>query len=118
MDMSVNLNLSYSAKSAQGSASSSVTAPSALATSGKSEVPYAKPPERAELEKAVKDIQDHVTSSQRNLEFSIDDTTHQVVVKVVATDTGEVVRQLPTEAALKLAQSLSDGNSLLFDTNI
>jgi flagellar protein FlaG len=36
---------------------------------------------------------------------------------VIATDTGEVVRQLPTEAALKLAQSLSDGNSLLFDAN-
>jgi flagellar protein FlaG len=37
------------------------------------------------------------------------------VVKVIASQSGEVVRQLPSEAALKLAQSLSDASSLLFD---
>ena len=34
----------------------------------------------------MKDIQAHVNTSQRNLEFSIDDSTHAVVVKVIATD--------------------------------
>lgn len=115
MDMSVNLNSSYSSKSAQGSASSLNAVPRSPSDSVAVD---ARPPARAELEKAVKDIQDYATASQRNLEFSIDDTTHQVVVKVVATDTGEVVRQLPTEAALKLAQSLSDANSLLFDASV
>jgi len=66
----------------------------------------------------VKDIQTYVNTSQRNLEFSIDDSTHDVVVKVIATDSGEVIRQLPTEAALKLAQSLADGRSGLFDAKI
>ena len=75
-------------------------------------------PERAELEQAVKDIQAHVNTSQRNLEFSIDDSTHHVVVKVIATDSGEIIRQLPTEAALKLAQSLADGRSGLLDAKI
>lgn len=70
------------------------------------------------MEQAVKDIQTYVNTSQRNLEFSIDDSTHDVVVKVIATDSGEVIRQLPTEAALKLAQSLADGRSGLFDVKI
>ena len=66
----------------------------------------------------MKDIQAHVNTSQRNLEFSIDDSTHHVVVKVIATDSGEIIRQLPTEAALKLAQSLADGRSGLLDAKI
>jgi flagellar protein FlaG len=57
-----------------------------------------------------------VQASQRNLDFSIDDSTGKVVVKVIATDSGEVIRQIPSETALKLAQNLSDASSLLFDS--
>ncbi|MCF9007355.1 flagellar protein FlaG, partial [Pseudomonas carnis] len=32
------------------------------------------------------------------------------------TDSGEVIRQIPSETALKLAQNLSDAGSLLFDS--
>jgi len=113
MDMSVKLNLSYPAPSAQSSIATA-PAPSASAPT----VPEAekvKKPERAELEQAVSDIQAFVQSIHRQLDFSIDDTTGIVVVKVIASQSGEVVRQLPSEAALKLAQSLSDASSLLFD---
>ncbi len=68
------------------------------------------------LEKAVTDMREFVQASQRNLDFSIDDSTGKVVVKVIATDSGEVIRQIPSETALKLAQNLSDASSLLFDT--
>jgi flagellar protein FlaG len=114
MDMSISFNPSLSAKPAQGSAAS--TAMAAAPTSV--DAGQVKPPQREELQQAVQKIQDYVKTSQRNLDFSIDDSTHQVVVKVIATDTGEVIRQLPTEAALKLAQSLNDVNSLLFDENV
>lgn len=119
--MSVTINASYAAvptalgsvpSTSVGAATSAApTPPAAPAT------PAAKP-ERPELEQAVKDIQDYMVASQRNLEFSIDDTTHDVVVKVVATDTGEVIRQLPTELALKLAQSFKDGDNQLLDMKI
>lgn len=114
MDISVNLNPPYPATAAQGSAPSVPVAPA----KSESAIVTATPPKRAELEQAVKNIQDYVTAAQRNLEFSIDDSTHQVVVKVIATDSGEVIRQLPTEAALKLAQSLADGNSTLLNTSV
>ena len=70
---------------------------------------------QADLEKAVSDIREFIQATQRTLDFSIDDSTHQVVVKVIATESGEVIRQLPSETALKLAQSLHDASSLLFD---
>jgi flagellar protein FlaG len=110
MDMNVSLNASLTAQAAPGSVPSTAATP--VKNHGAAEPETY--PKRAELEQAVKDIQAFVASSQRNLDFSIDDTTHQVVVKVIATETGEVIRQIPSEAALKLAQSLSDVHSLLF----
>ena len=113
MDMSIKLNTAY--PSAAGASS---PAPAPVATTQAHMAPVTgKPPERAELEKAVSDIHEFAQSNQRQLDFSIDDTTGVVVVKVIATDSGEVIRQLPSETALKLAQSLTDANSLLFHTN-
>lgn len=112
MDMSIKLNASYpsSATPAAGTPAS-VAKPVAQAESA-----LADEPKRAALEQAVTDIREFVQASQRNLDFSIDDTTHRVVVKVIATDSGEVIRQIPSETALKLAQDLSKAGSLLFDT--
>ncbi|NBA95758.1 flagellar protein FlaG [Pseudomonas sp. R5(2019)] len=110
MDMSVKLNLSYPAPVAQDGPS--VKPGVALIQAAVEET---EKPERLELEKAVKDIQDYAQATRRQLDFSIDDSTGQVVVKVIATQSGEVVRQIPSETALKLAQSLNNGGSLLFD---
>jgi len=116
MDMSVKLNQSYPAVAPQG-ATPTVTdkkdqpKAEAVASSGTE-------PKREDLEKAVTDIQEFVQAAQRNLDFSIDDSTGRVVVKVIATETGLVIRQIPSEAALKLAQSLSDASSLLFDSKV
>ena len=112
MDMSIKLNASYPAATTQ--------APTATATQAKpvqqAEAEPAEEPQRVALEKAVTDMREFVQASQRNLDFSIDDSTGKVVVKVIATDSGEVIRQIPSETALKLAQNLSDASSLLFDT--
>ncbi|WP_426212044.1 flagellar protein FlaG [Pseudomonas sp. TWR2-1-1] len=110
MDMSIKLNTAY--PSAAGASS---PAPAPVATTQAHTAPVTgKPPERAELEKAVSDIQEFAQSNQRKLDFSIDDTTGVMVVKVIASDSGEVIRQLPSEVALKLAQNLADPHSLLF----
>lgn len=116
MDMSVKLNLSYPAASPQGAAP---------ITSAKQEQPKVEAvasagsePKRDDLEKAVTDIQEFVQAAQRKLDFSIDDSSGRIVVKVIATDTGDVIRQIPSETALKLAQSLSDASSLLFDDKV
>ncbi|MDF3188190.1 flagellar protein FlaG [Pseudomonas paracarnis] len=112
MDMSIKLNASYPS----GATLATGTPASVAKPVVQAESAPADEPKRAALEQAVTDIREFVQASQRNLDFSIDDTTHRVVVKVIATDSGEVIRQIPSETALKLAQDLSKASSLLFDT--
>ncbi|WP_407691964.1 flagellar protein FlaG [Pseudomonas tructae] len=71
--------------------------------------------EAEKVKSAVKEIEKFLASSRRNLEFSTDEESGRIVVKVIASETGELIRQLPSEEALKIAHSLSDVNSLLFN---
>lgn len=69
-------------------------------------------------ESAVAEIEKFLSNGRRNLEFSTDEESGKVVVKVIASETGELIRQLPSEEALRIANSLSDVNSLLFDAKV
>ncbi|MDH1053369.1 flagellar protein FlaG [Aquipseudomonas alcaligenes] len=69
---------------------------------------------RAQVEDAVSTIQGFVQSVRRNLDFQLDDSTGRVVVKVTDSESGDVIRQIPSEEALKLAESLEEVRSLLF----
>ncbi len=113
MDMSVKLSQVYPSVLPQAPVAD--RDPAAPAEVQAVAAPEQQPHSREDLEKAVGEIRDFVQSSQRQLDFSIDDSTGRVVVKVIATQSGEVIRQLPSELALKLAQSLSEASSLLFD---
>jgi flagellar protein FlaG len=112
MDMSIKLNAHYPAGATQAGSASVIQAQPVV----EKDAAPADETRRVALEKAVTDIREFVQSTQRNLDFSIDDSTGRVVVKVIATESGEVIRQIPSETALKLAQNLSDASSLLFDT--
>lgn len=57
-----------------------------------------------ELKSAVVELNKAVQNVQRNLEFSVDDITGRTVVQVKDRATDEVIRQMPSEEALKLAQ--------------
>ncbi|KAF1053172.1 MAG: hypothetical protein GAK43_01549 [Stenotrophomonas maltophilia] len=67
-----------------------------------------------ELNDAVQRLRDQAQDEHRNLEFSVDEGSGETVVKVVQADTGEVIRQIPSEVALKLAESLKESSNLLF----
>ena len=69
---------------------------------------------RAQVEVAVVTLQAFAQSVSRDLNFSVDDGSGQVVVKVTDATSGDVIRQIPSEEALQLAESLSDARSLLF----
>ncbi len=70
---------------------------------------------RAELDNALADLQSRVQNVQRDLDFSVDDSTGDVVVKVVDRESGKVVRQFPSEEVLKLTEQLEDMQSLMFE---
>ena len=66
------------------------------------------------LEDAAAYMQDATQVLQRNLNFSLDDSTGRLMVKVTDSSSGEVIRQMPSEEALRLAESLDEMRSLLF----
>lgn len=70
--------------------------------------------ERESLQKAVSSIEDFVQSIRRDLNFSLDDSSGRVVIKVTDSVSGDVIRQMPSEEALRLAESLEEVRSLLF----
>lgn len=89
--------------------------------SDKSEAVMAKqadsePLARESLDSAVASISSFVQGVQRNLDFSIDESSGEVVVKVTDRDSGEVIRQLPSEEALRLSEQLESLRSLMFET--
>jgi flagellar protein FlaG len=69
---------------------------------------------REQVEAAVATIQDFVQSVRRSLNFSLEEGSGRVVVKVTDAGSGDVIRQIPSEEALQLAENLSEVRSLLF----
>jgi flagellar protein FlaG len=66
-------------------------------------------PAAANLKQAVTELNDHVQTLQRSLEFSADNGL--MIVKVVDTETNKVISQMPTQAALDLAKSITEDKS-------
>jgi flagellar protein FlaG len=60
-----------------------------------------------ELKQAVSQLNDHVQAMQRALLFSVDQGSGTLVVKIIDTENKQVIRQIPTEEALRLAQDLT-----------
>ncbi|KRW62243.1 flagellar protein FlaG [Pseudomonas sp. TTU2014-080ASC] len=69
---------------------------------------------RKDVEAAVSTIQDFVQTVSRSLNFSLEEGSGRVVVKVTDSGSGDVIRQIPSEEALQLAENLSEVRSLLF----
>jgi len=72
-------------------------------------------PSRKDLSEAVDKINDSLLGSARGLEFSIDEDTKGIVVKVIDLDTKEVLRQMPSKVALEIAKSIDKTRGLLID---
>jgi flagellar protein FlaG len=59
-------------------------------------------------------IESYLRSTGRQVQFSIDHDSGRTVVSIRDANTGDVIRQIPTEEALRLAQALgSQPNSLI-----
>ena len=76
-----------------------------------SNVSQASQPTQEVIAKTAQQLQSFVQSMGRDLNFSVDATTGYNVVRVVNPETGEVVRQLPSEELLKIAQAMQNTNS-------
>lgn len=70
-------------------------------------------PTQQQLESAMKQLQDQVRSSAQNLQFSLDNETGKTVVRVTDAESGEVIRQIPSEELIAIAKSIDKMQGLL-----
>lgn len=71
---------------------------------------------REELDQLVEDLSGMMSVMRKGLAFKIDDTSGQNVVSVMDIDSGDLIRQIPNEEALKLAEKLTEVTGLLMKT--
>jgi flagellar protein FlaG len=79
--------------------------------------PVISPPDKA-VQAAVEEIKARAQKLSPELEFKVDDATHRTVVTVRDTHTGDVIRQIPSEEVLWLAQHLDESPATLLDQKV
>lgn len=79
--------------------SESVSAPA------QTEPPKAEP-DLEEVKQAVKEMNDFIKQASPSIQFSLDEESGRTIVKMVDTETNQVVRQIPTKEALAISKAL------------
>ena len=69
----------------------------------------------AELEQTMKDLKQYNGWGNFNIDFSTDDNTGSLIIKIVDRDTGETLKQIPPEQILNLKSQLQEVLGLVFD---
>lgn len=76
--------------------------------------PQQQPSDPTAVRAAVSELKQWIETKAPNaLNFSIDEDTGRTVVKIIDTETGEVIRQIPAEELLAIARSLEKMQGLL-----
>jgi flagellar protein FlaG len=73
----------------------------------------AAPPTLGQVTEAVNAINRAMVTQSRGLEFSVDADSHRTVVKVIDSQTRELIRQIPTVETLEIAHALDQAQGLL-----
>lgn len=60
------------------------------------------------LRGAADEINRQLRQSNRNLEFQVDSGTNQVIVRLTDTETGELIRQIPSEDFLAISRAIGE----------
>jgi flagellar protein FlaG len=63
-------------------------------------------------------MQDHVQSIERDLNFRVDEESGRTVITVIDPETEEVVRQIPSEEVLNIMHHLRNGGGLLMEEKV
>lgn len=69
--------------------------------------------EETELTEKVSNLNDFVQNISRDLQFSVHKESGRTVVTVIDSETEEVIRKIPSDEVLKIAESLENLSGLL-----
>jgi len=68
------------------------------------------------VKEAVKDLNSALESLQVKREFSVEESTNDIVVRIMDSEKKTVIRQIPDEEALRLSQNIKEMVGLLYDS--
>lgn len=77
-----------------------------------------QPLEREQLEQMAQQLQDFMGEMNRSLQFKVDEDSGRDVIKVLDKDSGEVIKQYPSEEVLNLVSKLSESAGILIDQTV
>ena len=76
---------------------------------------------KEKAQEVVEQLNNHAQAVNRDLHFSVDDNSGKTVIKVVNSDTAELVRQIPSEEVLRLSEtireSIESGTGVIVQTS-
>ena len=73
----------------------------------------AQKPARPDPQKAAQEINDFLKSASAGIEFQVDKQSERVIVRVVDTETKQLIRQVPTEEMVAISHALDRMTGLL-----
>ena len=79
------------------------------------QAPAAPPVEVRKIESVTRQIDSFLRSMNKSLQFRLDESTGRMIVSICDSETGEVIRQVPGEEALRIAQDLENRLSGMLD---
>lgn len=73
------------------------------------------PPDKQRVAEAVKHMNDFLQTVKRTLQFTIDEQSGKLVVQIKDTETNQVIRQIPSEEALRIAEQIEKLKGMLIE---
>jgi flagellar protein FlaG len=73
-------------------------------------------PSEEQVKSAVEDLNNALQNLNVKRQFEVDKEVDKVIVKVIDSEQKEVIRQIPSEEAIKLSKNIKEMLGLLFDS--
>ena len=74
--------------------------------------------DQVKLEQAVDDLNDFIQDVRRELSFSVDNESGRTVIKVIDSESQQVVRQIPPEEVVAMTERLQSRSGLLMQAEV
>ena len=117
---SLNIFISRERIGNQGNASTQGAGQPIVNTARPSPIPASSAPEPSleDVRKATQEVQEAVRAMTKSLEFSIDQESGRTIVKLTDTETGETIRQIPSQDMIELSRNIDRLQGLLLSQKV
>ncbi|MGC8822617.1 MAG: flagellar protein FlaG [Desulfurella sp.] len=111
------INLIATQNNANNFFSVSTTNPSQVSTNEKSDI-NSTSLSKNDVKKLIQKLNDSISSLNDSVKFSYSEDAKGLIVKVIDSKTGQVIRQMPPEELIKLEASLAQSIGIIFNKEV